>query len=73
MLDGDKYCGWQALEHHSLRLTEMLEQTYAISLAREALLGTLLQRIKQTYLGAQPAGGLQGMVSSIVQMLSGSQ
>lgn len=73
MLDAEKSCGWQALEHRSLTLTEMLERTYAISLAREALLGTLLQRIKQTYLGAQPAGGLQDMMSTMLQMFSGSQ
>lgn len=53
----------------------MLEQTYAVSLAREALLGGLLQRIKQIYLGARPAGqgGLQDMMSTMMQALSGGQ
>ena len=52
----------------------MLEQTYAVSLAREPLLGSLLQRIKQIYLGAQPAGGMQNMMSTMMQaMLSGGQ
>ena len=66
------YC-WQALEHRSLKLTEMLEQTYAVSLAREALLQVLLQRIKQIYLGARPTGrgGLQDMMSTMMQALSG--
>lgn len=66
-------CCQQALEHRSLKLTEMLEQTYAVSLAREALLQVLLQRIKQIYLGARPAGqgGLQDMMSTMMQSLSG--
>ena len=71
-----QHCCWQALEHRSLKLVEMLEQTYAVSLAREALLGSLLQRIKQIYLGAHPAaaGGLQNIMSTMMQaMLSGGQ
>ena len=49
----------------------MLEQTYAVSLAREALLGSLLQRVKQIYLGAQSGGGMQDIMSTMMQMLSG--
>ena len=51
----------------------MLEQTYAVSLAREPLLGSLLQRTKQIYLGAQPAGGMQNIMSTMMQVLSGGQ
>ncbi|KAL3143346.1 hypothetical protein ABBQ38_002181 [Trebouxia sp. C0009 RCD-2024] len=63
----------KALEHRSLKLIEMLEQTYAVSLAREPLLGSLLQRIKQIYMGAQPAGGMQNIMSTMMQVLSGGQ
>lgn len=66
-------CCWQALEHRSLKLIETLEQTYSVSLAREPLLGSLLQRIKQVYLGAQPAGGMQNIMSTMMQVLSGGQ
>ena len=61
----------QALELHSLRLADMLQQTYSVSLARETLLGSLLQQIRQTYLGAPAVGG-QDLVSNMMQMLMGS-
>jgi len=61
---------WQALEHHSLKLAEMLQTTYSVSLAREPQLSGLLQRIKEVYLGAQSCGGMQEMMSSMIQMLT---
>lgn len=60
----------KALEHRSLKLAEMLQTTYSVSLAREAQLSGLLQRIKQVYLGAQSSGGMQEMMSSMLQMLT---
>jgi len=61
----------QALEHRSLKLAEMLQQTYSVSLAREPQLASLLQRVKEIYLGAQSSGGMQEMMSNMMQMLSG--
>lgn len=61
---------WQALEHRSLKLAEMLQTTYSVSLAWEPQLSGLLQRIKQVYLGAQSSGGMQEMMSSMLQMLT---
>ncbi len=61
---------WQALEHRSLKLAEMLQTTYSVSLARETQLSGLLQRIKQVYLGAQSSGGMQEMMFSMLQMLT---
>lgn len=61
----------KALEHHSLKLAEMLQQTYAVSLAREPLLADLLQHVKEIYLGAQSGGGMQEMMTNMMQMLSG--
>ena len=60
----------QALERHSLRLVEMLQQTYSSSLARDPLLEQLLQRIKEIYLGAAPNAGLPNLLSGMLQMLT---
>lgn len=65
-----KCVSWQALELRSLKLADMLQQTYSVSLAREPQFAPLLQRIKEIYLGAQSSGGMQEMMSNMMQMLT---
>lgn len=60
----------KALEHHSLKLAEMLQQTYSTSLARDSSFVQLLQRIKEIYLGASSNEGLPNLLSGMLQMLT---
>ena len=60
----------QALEHQSLQLAEMLQQTYSSSLAQDPTFVQLLQRIKETYLGASTNEGLPNLLSGMLQMLT---
>ena len=65
------FCYLQALQAKSLQLAELLKAEYAQSLQRDALLPPLLDKIEAVHLGAQSnAGGLQGLMSGMMQMLA---
>lgn len=60
----------QALEKRSSGLFNLVQESYAASLAQEPALSGLLLRIKSNYLGEPSGAGMQGLLSGMMQMLT---